>query len=273
MKFILPLSVLVLAGLVWSALRVTTTGLQAELALAHDRSLTADALRAVRDRLSQHVPTAGEWAQLRRAAEERDALRRELAARTAPADQAVPSTLSAGEWLAVDAWKNRGRATPAAALETTLWAAAGGDLPALKNLLLLDPAVLAQATALLARLPESSRALYPTPEHLVAAFTAKAIPLGAAQLVSQQSSVPDDTTVCLFLRNQPGGMEPAGPASLPPVGNNTPPMQASTGTSKSTVLSLRRTDDGWGIVVPSAAIAKIARELGGSAQAALDGRK
>ncbi len=48
-------------------------------------------------------------------------------------------SLRPGTWTPAAAWKNQGQATPEAAVETMLWAAAGGDLSALKNTLALAP--------------------------------------------------------------------------------------------------------------------------------------
>lgn len=242
MKIVLPLSVIALAAWFWNALRTTTLSLQAEFALAHERQRVVESLRAELDRLKQRAPTPEDWVQLRRSTEECDQLIRQLAARPAPAATPAPTTLSTGGWLPVAAWKNRGHDTPVAALETTLWAAAGGDVSRLGRLLLMDAPVLSQATTLFARLPDSARTLYATPEQLIAAVTAKAIPLGEAQLVWQQSSGPDDANACLFLRDPRNAGE-------------------SGGASKSIVLALRRTDEGWRLVVPASAITRLSREL------------
>jgi hypothetical protein len=69
--------------------------------------------------------------------------------------------------LPASAWKNAGKESPAAAAESLMWAADSGDLEVLANSILLDAAAREKAAAILARLPESSRQTYNTPEKLI----------------------------------------------------------------------------------------------------------
>lgn len=79
-------------------------------------------------------------------------------------------------------WRDLGQTTPAAAFETALWAAAGGDTTALARVLAVDDATRTKATELLARLPAPLRQEFSSPEQLVALLTASSVPLGTAQI-------------------------------------------------------------------------------------------
>ena len=146
-------------------------------------------------------------------------------------------------------------------METALRAAAGGDVASLKNLLQLDDAVPVRAGEVLAQLPEAARVFYASPEHLIAAFTTKAIPLGDAQLVWQHQSGPDDAVACVFVKNTDPGAIVLSPANSGPP-EKIPPMAAPSNQTKLAYLSLRRIDDSWRVVVPLSAVEKIAKELG-----------
>jgi hypothetical protein len=162
--------------------------------------------------------------------------------------------------LPAQAWRNRGQSSPSAALETTLWAAAGGDVTTMKTLLMLDGVARTQATELHARLSDETRSLYPTIEDLVAACTVKMIPAGEAQLVWQQNSGADVAVACIVLNDL--ATPAASSASLPRIRNEKdPPTQPSKKKLSSAYLSLRRTTNGWQLVVPPSAIEKIAKEL------------
>jgi len=147
---------------------------------------------------------------------------------------ALPSRIiSAGDWTYA------GRATPAAAVETVLWAAAGGDLEALAQTVWLDEAARARATALLSSLPASSRSEYAPPERLVALFTAKDLPSGAMQLVSEARQ-PSGEVMMRVRLFQPDG------------------------STRSTTLLARQTDGEWRLTVPASAIDRYAAVLQGT---------
>lgn len=161
-------------------------------------------------------------------------------------------------------------------METALWAAAGGDIATLKDLLQLDGAVRAKAEEILARLPISSRAAYASAENLIAAFTTKSIPLGDAQLVWQHQPGPDEAVACVFLRNPDPSLAaaPPRPSEIPEsreeaiqrarlrAANKIPPMAPPNHREMAAYLSLSHSDDGWRLVVPLSAVEKIAKELG-----------
>jgi hypothetical protein len=64
--------------------------------------------------------------------------------------------------------RNAGQGTPAAALQTLLWAAMKGDDPLMARIIGWEESVRPKAQALIDRLPVETRALYPTPEAMTA---------------------------------------------------------------------------------------------------------
>lgn len=112
------------------------------------------------------------------------------ASRVTP-DPAAPA--GAGPVVSAEEWKNAGRTTPAAALESLMWAAAGGDIETMVAAISLnyDSRVLAKAR--LAEMPEALRESYGTPERLVALLTMPNVPLGAMQVIKIDVSVPANT--------------------------------------------------------------------------------
>ncbi len=265
MRTLLLIGTLAAVGLVWAFNRMTTTDLRSQIEQARQENDEVASLQRERERLQRLLRDAEERAQRDRVAADLARAQQELADRQTPAHRPPPSTLTSGEWLPTGAWKNRGHHTPTATVETALWAAAGGDVAALKDMLQLDESVRAKAAAILARLPESSRALYASPEHLIAAFTTKSIPLGAAQLVWQHESGPDEAVACVFVKN-PEDLITSQSEIARSQGSSgkTPPMAPPNNRAVSAYLSLRRTDAGWRLVVPLSAVESIAKELGGS---------
>ena len=114
----------------------------------------------------------------------------ERATRVAP-DPVAPA--GAGPVVVAAEWKNAGRATPATALESLMWAAAGGDIEAMVGAIKLDFNAQIAAKAALAEMPEALRATYGTPERLVALLTMPNVPLGAMQVIKVDVSVPANT--------------------------------------------------------------------------------
>ena len=99
-------------------------------------------------------------------------------------------------------------------------------------------------------------------EQLLAAFTAKSIPLGDTQIVWQQQSE-QDAVVCYWINNPAASASieaPKKPATDPKV----PPMLPPNPNRSQGLLALRLFDHGWRIVVPLFAIDRLARELGAS---------
>jgi hypothetical protein len=141
--------------------------------------------------------------------------------------------------LPVSLWKNVGRATPVAALETALWAGAGGDLDALAETLSFDADARAKAEALFAGLPEAARMQYGSPERLIAMLTAKDIPLGSVQIHrigESQADKPEDSKLIAQLSD-------------------------TEGHNKVVLFSLHPEGDSWRIVVPEKVVEKYGNML------------
>jgi hypothetical protein len=274
MKTLLFLIALIVVGVLWGLNRAAATNLQREVNALRVENSELAAVNLERERLQRLHDEA-----TRRVASQRDASQ---SVRPAPATAApAPSALVVGEWHAPASWQNRGQATPVAAIETALWAAAGGDLAALQNLLLLDDALRAKADALRARLPGASRATYASAEHLLSAFATKSLPLGDAQLVWNHQPDADEAFACLFVKNPEFVPTPSSAESPPPMSREAaiaraaairearsrekrPPMAPANEATRALYLILRRTDTGWRFVVSPGAIDKIAKEIGTS---------
>ncbi|MEO6567658.1 MAG: hypothetical protein ABIO94_02745 [Opitutaceae bacterium] len=137
-------------------------------------------------------------------------------------------------------WKLAGAATPAATLETSLWAAANGEIETLAGLLILEGDARVRADALLSKVSPQIRAQYSSPERIVALFTAKDVPLGGAQISDPE--------------NVPGGERKVLGARLKNV----------DGTSRVATFSLRQEGAEWKLVVPPKAVEKYEAMLSGA---------
>lgn len=133
-------------------------------------------------------------------------------------------------------WANRGRATPETVLETTLWAAASGELEVLAQSLLLEPEARRRAEEVLNRLPPDTRAKYATPERLVALLTAREIPLGSLQQIAGMNLANGDRLLRVRL-------------------------QAPDGSTKTTSIAARGAAGDWRLVVPGSAVDRLALQL------------
>ncbi|HWA24932.1 MAG TPA: hypothetical protein VG734_04585 [Lacunisphaera sp.] len=201
-------------GLKWQ--RQETAELRSQLAQRHE--LEGQARRLVEKQKSleaAQVPAA----ELAARADERAAMTRLLAEvegirrRAKAGPEPKPATEPAGgteslirkQDVAADAWRNRGARDPVAAVETALWAAAGGDLDTLAGLLALDEKAQAAATAFFGRLPEAMRRELGTPIKLVALFTAQAVPLGSARIPVKLDQ-DEQTTLITQLTDAKGAM-------------------------------------------------------------------
>jgi hypothetical protein len=265
MKTILFLAVSVVAGLWWALEHSTTAELRLQIEAQREENRELETLRRERERLRALQPDPTELARLRNELSETARRQRELELEQATKKTARPpvTELTVGETLPPSAWQNRGSATPLSTVETMLWAAAGGDIATLQRLVEFDATARAKATELFARLPESSRALYATAENLVAALTAKAIPIGDAQLVWQHQHGPDDAIACLWVDN-PEAAKTISSNSEAKRDANSPPTAPANHARGRAFLQLHRTDDGWRVVVPAHAMNTLAKELLGA---------
>lgn len=226
----------VAAGLWWGAERSAAAQLRLQLDSLQRQTDELARLRQEHDRLLRLQPSADELARLRRAAAASDQPAPLTAESSAEATPAPWHALQPGLWAPAADWKNRGRRTPESALETMLWASAGGDLAALKETLQLDAASRTKIAALLADLPESVRQQYASPEDLLALVVAGNVPLESAQLVARQQTGDDDVIEYVRLKN------PAG-------------------ETRQIHLTLHRSPDGWKLQVPAATVNALALGL------------
>jgi hypothetical protein len=143
------------------------------------------------------------------------------------------------------AWKNAGRSTPASAAETLFWATDSGNVEVLANAITLDQAAREKAEAILARMPDSVRATYDTPEKLVALLLARESDIRAMQVLGESSSG-DDAVVNLRTLKEDGKTKDEG-------------------------LQFRRSSDGWRMNVTGKAMDKMGKKL--SDQPKKDGKK
>jgi hypothetical protein len=153
----------------------------------------------------------------------------------APADKkSVPTMLDA--MVPASAWRNVGHATPEAAVETALWAAAGGEVELLARSLILDTKAREKAAAILSGLPAETRMYYGTPELLMAFLTAKDIPSKGARILKPSSEALQKGTRTVQLRDAGGLVRQAH-------------------------LTLRETAAGWRLVLPEEAVTGYAAML------------
>ncbi len=249
----------------WAREHQMNSVLRAQIELARQDSAESASLLRERERL-QRLQGAADQRRIDESAAAVAGAKAKPSPAEAAAQRSAASPLILGEWLPLAAWENRGQATPMATVETALWAAAGGHIEALKNLLQLDEAVRAKAGAILARLPPNARAMYASAEHLIAAFTTQAIPLGDAQLVWQNQTGQDDVVACVFVKQpDPGVPSPSPSVEASGPRDKAPPMAAPNSKTVSAYLSLHRADGRWRLVVPMSAIDSIAKQLGAAA--------
>lgn len=190
-------------------------------------------------RLTASQVTAAELESLRADHAALEHLRRDLEALKdgPPVHVAAPSA----KIIPASEWKNVGRATPEAAVETALWAAAGGDLDVLVGTLGFDVVARAKMESLFNGLPDAARSQYSSPEHLVALLLAKDVPPESTmQVTGEDVSTDHPTYTSLHLQLQP-----------------------VTGPTKSVTLIMQQQDGGWKVMVPANVVDKFGNALKG----------
>jgi len=231
---------------------MTMGPLRTEVALLRGREAQLGELRAEQTRLAALQVPPAELENLRRDRRAVERLRAEVDALRAKvekpfppaaAENAATDRLSLGRLVTSAEWKNVGATTPPAALETALWAAAGGDVDAFASLLSFDAAARKGAQALLDSLPAETRAHYGSPERLVAFLSIKDVPLGSAQ-VRRWSDTAD------------------GKVSLATV-----TLSGPDGSAKDVTLPLIRQDAAWKLYVIERTVARYQTMLKGSGSA------
>ena len=211
--------------------REAWTHVQAENRRLAEVQVSETELKALRGDHAAVERLRGEIEGLRKRAEESA---RAVAKSAAPRERVITEVP-----LAAGAWKNSGNATPVAAFETVLWAAAGGDVDKLASLLRFDEGVRSQAEALFSGLSAATRAEYGTAERLIAALTARDVPLGTAKLFDTKADYGGDRRMAAQLKDPEG-------------------------KSRVALFSLRPEGGTWGLVVPASAVEKYTAMLKGA---------
>ncbi len=135
-----------------------------------------------------------------------------------------------------DVWRNAGYTTPSAAVETVLWAAAGGDTDLLMRSVLLEDDARRRAAEIFAELSSDVRRRFTGAEEWVGFMTAKDVPLDGARIISARGNDMDKQTATVMLRG-------------------------ASGAVRQVHIGLRRTPDGWRLVMPVSAVERYAAEL------------
>lgn len=206
-------------------------------------------LRAERDRRAREQRAAIQAAAAARAEAEAHALQEArdkigaLRQAVAGAEKARAETdrFAVGSRMLASEWRNAGFDSAKAALETVLWAGAGGDVATLAHgIHFWDAKTRAAAQALLDSAPADLRAQYPTPAEFLAYLTVKDMPLASAQIkqVNELSGWPMPATQLDVM------------------------LASTDGQPKQTNLLLGNPDGkGWKLVAMPGVIAKYAAQL------------
>ena len=149
------------------------------------------------------------------------------------------STALASPMVPASGWKDAGRSTPEATVETVLFAAMGGDLDTLAQALVFNDAIKAQAATWFEGLSETTRRDYGTPEKVIALMMAKdAGSLAGMQILGQREDGADNVVVRVRIGDDQG-------------------------KTKDDKFEMRRSSDGWRLLVPDKAVEKYARMVKG----------
>lgn len=161
--------------------------------------------------------------------------------------------------LAAHEWKHAGRVTPAATLETLLWARLHGNVDVIASGLAFEnDAARELALTLMASLPPTAGAHRDSPERLIALLAAADTDYGSYDsmqiveemkpgekiLESVRQRQPDVTDV-VILRSQ---------------------LRTKTGENQNKALFMQRNYDGWKLIVPAAVVETYAGKLKANAR-------
>jgi hypothetical protein len=237
----------VVAGGAWLLQWQSGAQLRDEIALLRDENRQIAQLRAENAKLVAAQPPVAELERLQADRTAVVQLRAEIEklkagvdererALNSPAAIAKPTAESTAlPMVPANSWKNAGRATPSAAVETVMWAASHGEVDLLASMLSFEPEIRRSVDNFFAAIPESMRAQYGTVERLVAQSMAKDVPL-AMRVDTEKLGGSDRAEVVVRLQNKDGATQAP--------------------------LALRRGDEGWRLAVPPDAVQAIANEIG-----------
>jgi hypothetical protein len=224
----------VAAGGWWAFERNANARLQLQLAALQERAGVLAKLQEEQIRLRT----------LQTSPEEVMRLQREIADRAALAEAAARAEVEranrpwpVGDWAGPESWSNRGQATPERALETTLWAASGGELKTLKGILTFEEKSLATAGEILRRQSGAAWTDY-QPDDLLTLLAARDVPLEPIQLYARTRHDDDTITDSTFFKMADGRIQLSH-------------------------LTFHREDGIWKLRVPDIAVKAMANELAG----------
>jgi hypothetical protein len=252
LPILLPFIVMAVAAVVWLDARSSARQWQLRLESLREQRRELLALEAERARLHASISAVNA-----------EVLEDEPPLETSEIAQviAAPVPFTVGEWMPQAEWSNRGQSTPRAAVETALWAAAGGDGLAMQALLEMDAGAQSKAEKLLSQLSPTARSTYVTPEALIANVTMRNIPVTEAQIVWYHESDRDHAAVGVMFATPAHSPEPVVKLAAGKQ-DNSPPSLSDNRTTKMALLALHRSDSGWRLVVPVSAVDRIAAEIG-----------
>ena len=197
------------AGLVVQ--RAQLAPLQTELAARREQQREIARWRERNEKLVAAQVPEEERLRLRADRQAIERLRRELVSLRAKVGVEAwnPATETAERFAAgVDVpatdWRNAGGATPQAALETVLWAAAGGEIDAFARRIRFDAAARTLALEYWQSLPPAERARHASPEHLMAMLSVSDVPIGTATVTNWTKRTEEVQTAELTLADSAG---------------------------------------------------------------------
>jgi len=241
---VLLLALALVAGAALWLQRQQSAVLREEIVLLREENGEIARLRAERERLMAAQVSAAELERLRadraaivRLRDEIERLKAQTDEKARSVAQATAPLIPAGEW------KNAGRATPHDAAETLMWARSRRDLDAVAGALSFEAPVRQQADALFGALPEAVRAQHGSVERFVANIMARESPGLAMRVIEEKQTADDRVTVAIRTQNQ-------------------------SGPEKLSSWPMRRTEDGWRLMVPAAMVQNIVNQHGRQSPAA-----
>lgn len=200
-KLLLCVLAVLLLGAAWSFQRQVAADLRSEIALLKATKQKNQQLRAERAQLNakEELEKARvEHENIAQLREEIDRLRQQAddRAQAAASGGAVAANAERGPSMlegsvSFKSWENKGQSMPDDALQTSLWAAAGGDLKTLANTLALGDTVRQKAHALLDRLPPEVNSQFHTAEEFLALLMTPDVPLSSARIFDPKANVPE----------------------------------------------------------------------------------
>jgi hypothetical protein len=211
--------------------------LRAELALLRNENNELARLRAENRRLRAAQVSEAELSALRSDHAAVARLRAEIEKLRDDVDRRARAVGQQDAPIPAREWKNAGRATPAAAVETLLWMASRHATDELAATLSIDPQVRPMVDQFFAALPEAVRARYGSLERMIVDFVTRDLPLAAMQTIAERPSDADHTLLVVRL-------------------------QGEAGNSRDMSVPLVRQADGWRPAVQPDLVQRIANEVG-----------